>query len=336
MNNLKTTYIGIELDNPIIVGASNLTNDLDKLKEAEEAGAGAIVYKSLFEEQIQLERFQLEERLTEFNDLNAEMVTIHPRLEHAGPDEQLLNLRKAKESLSIPLIASLNAVGSETWIKYARLLAETGVNGIELNFYQVPSDFDKDSFTIEDQQINIVKEVKNNITLPVCVKLSSDYTNVLNFVKRLDEAGTDAVVLFNSFFQPDIDINSEKHLKSFNYSNKGDYKKSLRYAGLLFENIKADICSSRGIYTGTDVVKLLLSGSTCVQVVSTLYKNGFEQIGRIKSEISEWMDKKGYNNINEFRGKLSKNSVSNNPFIYKRAQYVDLLLNSESIFGKTS
>lgn len=228
MRYLKTKYMGIEIDNPIIIGASNMASDLDKLKKAEELGAGAIIYKSLFEEQIQLERFQLDEWLSQFNDLYAEMVTIHPNIEHAGPDEHLLNIRKARESLSIPLIASLNAINYDTWIKYARLLSETGVNGIELNFYQIPSDFDKNAKDIEDEQINIVKEIRNNISIPVSVKLSSDYTNILNFIKKLDQTGVDAFVLFNSFFQPDIDIKSEKHIKSFNLSNEGDYKKSLR------------------------------------------------------------------------------------------------------------
>jgi dihydroorotate dehydrogenase (fumarate) len=335
MKNLKTKYMGIEIDNPIIIGASNLAADLDKLKKAEELGAAAIVYKSLFEEQIQLERFQLDERLSEFNDLHAEMVTIHPNIEHAGPDEHLLNIWKARKSLSIPLIASLNAVSNETWLKYAKLLSETGVDGIELNFYQIPSDFNKNAKDIEDEQINIVKEIRQNISIPVSVKLSSDYSNILNFIKKLDEAGADAFVLFNSFFQPDVDINSEKHIKSFNLSNEGDYRKSLRYSGLLFENIKADICSSHGIFTGADVIKLILSGSSCVQLVSTLYKNGLTQINNIKKELSEWMDIKNYKSIDEFRGRLSKNKLSSNPFIYKRAQYVDLLINSEEIFGGT-
>jgi dihydroorotate dehydrogenase (fumarate) len=335
MENLKTKYMGIDIDNPIVVGACNMATDLDKLKKAEELGAAAIVYKSLFEEQIQLERFQLDERLTEFNDIYAEMVTIHPHIEHAGPDEHLLNIRKARESLSIPLIASLNAVNIDTWIKYAGLLSETGVNGIELNFYQTPSDFDKNAKDIEDEQISIVKEIRHNISIPISVKLSSDYSNILNFIKKLDQAGVDAFVLFNSFFQPDIDIKSEKHIKSFNLSNEGDYKKSLRYAGLLFENIKADICSSHGIFTGADVIKLILSGSSCVQVVSTLYKNGLSQISVIKKELVEWMGTKNYTSIDEFRGKLSKNKLSSNPFVYKRAQYVDLLINSEEIFGDT-
>lgn len=333
MVNLKTKYMGIEIDNPIIIGASNLVNDPDRLKKAEELGAAAIVYKSLFEEEMQLEEFQMDEQLTEFNDMNAEMLTTHPRLEFAGPDEHLLNLRKAKESISIPLIASLNAVNTDTWISYAKMIAETGVDAIELNFYHTPSDFKKEAEQIEDDQINIVKEIRKNISIPVSVKLSPDYTNILNFIQKLDKAGVDGVVLFNSFYQPDIDIKTEKHVKLYNYSNEGDYRKSLRFAGLLFENIKADVCSSHGLFSGADVVKLILAGSTCVQVVSTLYKNGIPQIEKIKTELSDWMESKNYKSLDEFRGKLSKNRLSNDPFVYKRAQYVDLLIHSEEIFG---
>lgn len=333
MTNLKTKYMGIEIDNPVIIGASNLVTNLDNLKKAEELGAAAIVYKSLFEEQIQLERFMMDKRLTEFNDIEAEMLTTHPHMRHAGPEEFLKNIRNAKENLSIPLIASLNAVNNDTWIKYASLLSETGVSGIELNFYHLPSDFNKNAKEIEDEQIHLVKEIKKNSTIPVSVKLSPDYTNVLNFVKKLDQSGVDAVVLFNSFFQPDIDIVTEKHIKSFDYSNEKDYKKSLRYTGLLFENIKADICSTHGIYTGADVIKLILSGATCVQVVSTITKNGLGQIKTIKKDLTKWMESKDYKDIEEFRGKLSKNILKGNPFVYERAQYVELLLNSEQLFG---
>lgn len=324
--------MGITLDNPIILGASEMSSDLDVLKKAEELGVGAIVYKSLFEEQIQLEKLQLDEKLTEFDDINAEMLTMHPHIEYDGSVEHLLKIRKAKESLSIPLIASLNAVNDDAWINYARLLCETGVDGLELNFYQTPSDFNRSAKEVEDEQTGIIKKIKNNISIPVSVKLSSDYSNVLHFIKNMDLAGVNAFVLFNSFFQPDIDIINETHIKSFNLSQKGEYKKSLRYAGLLFENIDADICSSHGVFTGEDVIKLILSGSTCVQVVSTLYKNGLTQINTIKKEMEEWMDLKNYQSIDEFRGKLSNNRLSNNPFVYKRAQYVDLLINSEQVF----
>lgn len=331
MSKLQTNYMGIELKNPVILGASNLVRNPDNLRKAEDAGVAAVVFKSLFEEQIQLESFQLDEKLNEFNDLYYEMVTIHPNIGHSGPDEHLHKIRKAKESLSIPVIASLNAVNNETWLKYALLLSETGIDALELNFYQVPTDFNKSAEEIEEEQINILKQIKKNSTIPVSVKLSPDYSNVLNFVRRLDEAGADALVLFNSFFQPDINIENEKHIRSSHLSHMGDYKKSLRYSGLLFGNVKADICSSHGIFSGEDAVKLLLSGASCVQIVSTVYRNGIYQINNIIGEIEAWMESKNYNSINEFRGKLSNKNIVKDPFIYRRAQYVDILLNSEEL-----
>ena len=333
MKNLKTKFMGIEIENPIVVGASNMVTKLDNLKKAEELGAAAIVYKSLFEEQIQLERLQFDEKLTEFNDIHAEMLTMHPKLNYDGAEEHLLNLRKAKESISIPLIASLNAINHETWVEYAKLIAETGVDGIELNFYPNLWDLDRDATDIENEQISIVNEIKQKVTIPLSVKLSPDYTNALNLIKKLDSEGIDTFVLFNSFFQPDIDIETEKHTKKYNFSNPGDYKKSLRFAGLLYQNIQADICSSHGVFTGEDVIKLILSGSSSVQVVSTLYKHGLVQISKIKNDLEKWMEEKNYNSLDEFRGKLSKNMLSKNPFVYKRAQYVDLIMNAEDIFG---
>jgi dihydroorotate dehydrogenase (fumarate) len=259
------------------------------------------------------------------------MLTIHPNIEHAGPDEHLLNVRNVKESVSVPVIASLNAINIETWTKYARLLCETGIDGIELNFYQIPTDFKKSAKDIEDEQIKTLKEIRKVISVPISVKLSPDYSNILNFISKLDKSGADAFVLFNSFFQPDIDVSTEKHYKTSHLSHTGDYKKALRYAGLLYGNIKADICSSNGIFSGEDVIKLLLSGATAVQVVSTVYRNGLKQIGILRKELEDWMDSKNYNSISDFRGKLSKNKIVGNPFIYKRAQYVDLLLNSDEI-----
>ena len=325
--------MGIEIDNPIIVGASNLVTKPDNLKKAEDQGAAAIVYKSLFEEQIQLESLQFDEKLNEFNDMYAEMLTIHPHIDYTGAEEHLLNLRRAKESISIPLIASLNAVNHETWVQYAKLIAQTGVDGIELNFYPNMLDMNREAADIENDQIRIVKEIKQNITIPVSVKLSPDYTNTLNLIKKLDGVGVNTFVLFNSFFQPDIDIEFEKHIKKYNFSKPGDYKKSLRYAGLLYQNIKADICSSRGIFTGADVIKLILSGASSVQVVSTLYKNGMTQISKMNKELEEWMEEKNYQSLDDFRGKLSNNKLTKNPFVYKRAQYVDLIMNAEDIFG---
>ncbi|MBF6628433.1 MAG: dihydroorotate dehydrogenase-like protein [Proteiniphilum sp.] len=335
MNNLETSYMGLRLNSPVILGASELTSNPDMLKKAEEQGAAAVVYKTLFEEQIQMENLHHDEKISQYNDIHAEMITLHPDVERSDIEYYLQKIRKVKESLTIPVIASLNAVNVSSWFRYAKLIEETGVDGIEMNLYQVPTRFDLDAATIEQQQISIVAGIKEQLSIPVSVKLSSDYTNILHFAKRLDDAGVDGMVLFNAFFQPDIDIRKESHKRVFNLTRKGEYKKSLRYAGMLFGRVNADVCSSRGIFTGEDVIKLLLTGASCVQVVSAVYKHGIERIGEINREVSEWMEKKEYSSISQFRGKLSDSVLNKNDtlLIYKRAQYIDLLLHSDTILS---
>lgn len=333
MANTETTYLGIQLRSPVILGASELCTHIDKMKQAEEEGVGAIVYKTLFEEQMQMENFRLEERVKQYDDIYAESITHHPSLGYDEVEYYLEKLRRLKEELSVPVIASLNCVNDSSWFRYAKLIEETGVDAIEFNLYQIPVRFDLDATTIEQQQANLVSAICKEINIPVSVKLSPDYTNILHFAKRLDEAGVNGLVLFNAFFQPDVDIRKEKHRRAFNLSQKGDYKQSLRYAGMLFGRISADICSSRGIYTGEDVVKLMLSGATCVQVVSAVYKNGIRQIGKINRELTQWMEEKGYATLNQFRGKLSDHvlNTDNTLLIYKRAQYIDTLLHSDRL-----
>lgn len=329
--------MGIPLSSPVILGASELSSHPDTLKRAEDAGAAAVVYKSLFEEQVQLESLQHDELMEEYNDIHAEMITLHPDIERTEIDHFLHNLRKVKESLSVPLIASLNAVNKVSWFRYAKLIEEAGVDGIELNLYQTPTRFDQDSVAIESYQLDIVSSIKQELSIPVSVKLSPDYTSILNFAQQLDKAGVDGLVLFNAFFQPDIDIEKEKHRKSFNFSKRGDYKKSLRYAGMLYGRVDADVCSSHGIFQGDDVIKLLLSGASCVQIVSAVYKYGTSVISEINKSISGWMDKKGYSSIEDFRGKLSDSVLNKNDslLIYRRAQYIDLILHSDTIFGES-
>ncbi len=331
MADLKTNYMGIELKNPIIVGASNLVTDLSYLKKMEENGAAAIVYKSLFEEQIHLENLQMEEGLSEFEDRNAEMLRIFPDMEHSGPKAFLMQLRKARKAVSIPLFASLNAVYRETWGEYAEELEKTGVDGLELNFYANPQNLDRPGKEIVDEQLDIIREVKSRIKIPVAVKISPFYTNIPMVVKKMSEAGADAVILFNRFFQPDIDIESESHHFPYNLSNEEDNRLALRYAGLLYGNIDATICANTGIYQGSDVVKMMLAGAGAVQVVSALYKFQINHITKMLGELNAWMDKKGYANTEEFVGKLSRKNI-NDPFTYKRAQYIDILMKSEKIF----
>ena len=196
----------MELKNPVIVGACSITSNMSSIRKIEDEGAGALVFPSLFEEQIELERMKLEEELQTGSYLSAEMINIFPDMEHAGPAEHLVWVRKAKESVSIPVIASLNAINRETWADYAVQLAGTGVDGLELNFYATPSDFDRSGSDVENEQIAIVKEIKQKVKIPISVKLSMYYTNPLNFIRKLDEVGVNGFVLFNRFFQPDIDI----------------------------------------------------------------------------------------------------------------------------------
>jgi dihydroorotate dehydrogenase (fumarate) len=333
MSDLKTNYLGLELKNPIILGASNLVNNLDNVKRAEENGVAAIVYKSLFEEQIQLERAQLDEQLDEYADRGAEMTSIFPNIEHAGPEEHLFNVARVKQNVNIPVIASLNAIIKESWIDYAQQIEKTGVDALEINFFYVPKTTDLDGHDVVKQQIEILKAVKSSVKIPVSVKLSPFYANPLHFVAQLEAAGADGVVLFNRMFQPDIDIEAEAHNTTLTLSNTDDHRLALRFAGLLHGNLKASICANAGIYTGADVIKMLLAGADCTQVVSTLYKNKIDYISTMLSDITSWMDKKGYKSIADFKGKLS-NAKINDPFVYKRAQYIDLLLKSDEIFKK--
>jgi len=335
MTDLKTKYMGIELKNPLIIGASPMTSDVEDLKKIEEAGAAAFVFRSLFEEQIQLEKAQLDDELEEYTERHAEMITLFPHIEHAGPQEHLHKVRKAREATSIPMFASLNAIFKETWIEYAKLLEETGIDGLELNFYSVPKDVDINAVAIEKQQIEILKEIKKVVTIPVSVKLSPFYTNPLNFITALDQAGADGFVLFNRFYQPDIDIIQEIHSSFHKLSDDSENKLPMRFAGLLYSTIGASICCSRGIHQGTDVIKMLLSGADCVQMVSSLYENKIEHIKKILNDIEHWMNEKKYKSIHDFKGILSKKNI-NDPFVYHRAQYIDLLLKSGDIFKKYS
>jgi len=332
MANLTTKHMGISLKNPIILGASNLVGNVDNLKKAEDAGIAAIVYRSLFEEQIQLEDYELENQLEAYDERHAEMINLFPNLEHAGPKEHLYNLRKAKESVSVPVIASINAIYKESWVDYAKQIEETGVDGIELNFFAIPRDMDKSGHDIISQQLEWLKAVKSSVKLPVTVKLSTFYTNILKTVSDLDKAGADGFVLFNRLFEPDIDVEAEKHAAPWNLSTPSDHRLAIRYIGLLYDNIKGSIVANNGIYEGTDVVKMILAGADAVESVSTFYHNGIKHIGAMLSELEEWMDRKGYKTIDDFKGSLSSKAI-NDPFVYKRAQYIDMILKSEDYFN---
>ncbi len=335
MSKLMTSYLGIELRNPLIVGASSLMENIDTLKAIEKAGAGAVVFKSLFEEQIQLEELEMENELQEYNERHAEMVKLFPTLKHAGPAEHLAKLKKVKETLGIPVIGSLNAMHPDTWAEYAQAIADTGVDAIELNFYTTPKNFEVEGKTIIQSQVETLLSVKEKLKIPISVKLSPFYTNPLDVIRRFDETDVDGFVLFNRLFQPDIDTEKEELVQSIILSNSNDHRLPLRFVGLLYGNIAADICASTGIMTGNDAIKMILAGANAFQIVSTLYKNGINHITDMLAQIESWMNKKGYKSLDDFRGKLAKKNL-HDPFAYCRAQYVDILLRSNNIIKTTA
>jgi dihydroorotate dehydrogenase (fumarate) len=331
MADLKTRYMGLELKNPIIIGASNIVTDIENLKRIEKAGAAAVVYKSLFEEQVQLENLELYERKTEYADRNAEMITLYPVSISGTSDimDHLVALKKAKQSINIPVFASINAVLKETWVEYAKKIEETGVDGLELNFYSVPEKNGSEDYEIENDQVEILKAIKETVSIPVAVKLSSYHTNPLKHIADLENAGADAFVLFNRLFQPDIDIHTEEHHFPYSLSNSEDNRLPLRFSGLLYGNTKASICANTGIMNGSDVIKMLLAGADSVQIVSTVYLNQIEVITSMIKEIEKWMDSRGYTSIENFRGKLSKKNLP-----YHRAQYMDFMMTTSQILKK--
>ncbi len=325
MASLQAKYMDIELKNPVIAGASELSSHMSSIKQLEEAGVGALVIKSLFEEQIQLEKARFEEEQEQYNGINAEMTSIYPAMEHSGPEEHLMWVRKAKESLSIPIIASLNAVNSDTWVEWAKKLENTGVDGLELNFFANPELQEGEGAAVERDQIAVVAEVVRNVVIPVSIKMSLFYTAPLSVAKLFVRAGAKGLVLFNRFFQPDIDVETETALIPLNLSVSTANRLPLRYVGLLFGETSGSICASSGVMDGLDAAKMILAGADVVQVVSTLYRNKLTQAGRIVDELSRWMDEKDYVSLEDFRGKMSRKN-STDPWAYKRAQYAKLLM----------
>ncbi|MCG8451631.1 MAG: dihydroorotate dehydrogenase-like protein [Spirochaetales bacterium] len=330
MADLKSVYMGIELKNPVIAGASELTSNMDAIKRIEDSGAGALVIKSLFEEQIQLERARFDEEQHKYDDIHAEMTSIYPNLEHSGPEQHLMWVRKTKETVSVPVFASLNAVNQETWVEWAKKLRDTGVDGLELNFFANPERHEESAELLEQEQLDTVRAVTKDLGIPVSVKLSVFYTAPLATAKRFGEAGAAGLVLFNKFFHPDIDPEAEKFALPLNLSTTTDSRLPLRYAGLLYGDTRASVCTSGGIMDGLDVAKMILAGADVVQVVSTLYRNKITQIGRILNDLSAWMDGKGYASLADFRGKLSRKN-STDPWAYKRAQYAKLLMKPDPL-----
>lgn len=335
MKNLSTIYAGIALKNPIVVGSSNLVYQLNYLEEMQEAGAAAIVFKTLFEEQIEWEKIKLARELTQYDELHPEMATLFPKLEHAGPEEHLMKLYKATSRLSIPVIGSLNCLDISTWKDYAKRMEDTGIKALELNLSTLPLKDNLSPEDLENEIINVIEHVGSVISIPIIVKISPFYTNILHMIKRIEKAGAKGIVLFNRLYQPDINIEEEKFSFSDFLSTSQDNRLTLRYVGMLHGNTSISLIANTGIHHASDVIKMLLAGADAVQIVSTLYLHKIQYISNILSDLEAWMDRKNYQSLADFRGKLSRKNTTD-PLAYKRSQYIDILMNSNDLLDVLS
>jgi dihydroorotate dehydrogenase (fumarate) len=327
MANLQTTYMGLQLNNPLVVAASSISSYVDRVQMAESAGAGALVIRSLFEEQIQIDSMKMDETLATGAESFAEATSYFPDVEYGGSKEHLMWVEKTCKALSIPVFASLNAVSPGAWTAYAKQLSETGIDGLEVNFYAVPADANKNAADIEKALFDTVESVVQTVSLPVAVKLSPFYTSPANVIEELEKRGVKAVVIFNRFLQPDIDPDTETLYNEMVLSTSSEMKLPLRWAALLYGRTGLDIAVNTGVHTGRDAVKALLAGANIVQVASTLLQNGIPYLSTMLLDIQNWMEEKGYESLDDFRGNVSQKSCDD-PFGFERAQYIKLLSSS--------
>ncbi len=327
MADIRTSFVGIDVNSPIIVGACTLSNNIDNIKRAQDAGAGGLVIYSLFQEQIELEAMEVEEELRVSSNHFAESLTYFPQLEHAGSREHIVWVENARKAVSFPLFGSLNATSMGKWLEYAKQLEDAGCNGLELNLYSLETDPSKSAAEIEQQSLDVVAEVKSSVSIPVAVKLSPWYTSVANFAARLQETGIDGLVLFNRFYQPTINPDTEELEIRLALSEPEETRLPLRWIAILSDVLDVELAASTGVHTGADVIRQLLAGAQVTQVVSTIYRNGIDHITTMNSALAEWMDDKGYETIEDFRGALSQRNVAD-PYAFERAQYVTLLMSA--------
>ncbi len=325
---ITTKYMGMNLRSPIVVSASPLSEDVANIKKMEDAGAGAVVLYSLFEEQILLEQKEVFYHTTAGTYSFAEALTYFPEADEyrVGPDGYLDLIRKAKEAVNIPIIASLNGSTNGGWIDYAKKMQEAGADAIELNIYYIPTDMNLSSLDIENNYIEIVKHVKSAVSIPVAVKLSPFFTNMANLAKRIDEVGADALVLFNRFYQPDIDLDNLEVRPQIQLSHSSAARLPMRWIAILKGRIKADLAATSGIQSSDDVIKMLLSGANVTMMCSALLKNGIYHISQVEKEIIEWMTEKEYESVQQMQGSMSQQNVAD-PSAFERAQYMKALTN---------
>jgi dihydroorotate dehydrogenase (fumarate) len=323
---LTTTYLGMTLRTPLVPSASPLSEDVDNIKRMEDAGAAAVVLYSLFEEQLVLDRYELHHHLTQGTESFAEALSYFPEPTefHLGPDGYLNHIRKAKEAVRIPIIASLNGESMGGWTSYARQMEQAGADAIELNVYHIPTDMDQTAEAVERKYIDILSAVKSVVTIPVALKLGPFFSNMARMARRLDEAGANALVLFNRFYQPDIDLEALEIRPRVLLSTPQALRLPLTWIGILHGRIGADLAATSGIHEAEDAIKLLMVGAKVTMLCSVLLQQGISRIPMIERGMCEWMEAHEYVSVRQMQGSMSQQNCAN-ASAFERAHYISSL-----------
>ena len=323
MLDLSTRYLGLQFRTPLVASASPLSQDLSSIRQLEDAGASAVVLYSLFEEQLRQESLELDFYLSAGTESFAESLSYFPQPSefHLGPDEYLDHIRKAKAAVQIPIVASLNGTSVGGWIQYATQIEEAGADALECNVYWIVTDPDMTSAEVEQHYLDIVEAVKTAVHIPVAIKLSPFFSNFANMAKRIDAAGADGLVLFNRFYQPDIDLESLEVTPNVLLSTPQAMRLPLTWIGILHGKVKASLAATSGIHGAEDVIKLLLVGSDVTMLCSTLLRNGINHLRSIEQGIRQWMEAHEYESVQQLKGSMSQQRCAD-PSAFERAQYM--------------
>ena len=326
MLDLTTTYLGLKLKNPLVVSPSPLTEHVGNILRMEDAGASAVVLHSLFEEQITLDSQSLDKALTAGTESFAESLSYFPDLTeyNLGPEGYLELVRKAKQAVNIPIIASLNGVSTGGWIKYAMEMEQAGADARELNIYYLASDPKQTSEQVEELYASLVAHVKASVRIPVAVKLGPYFSAMANVLKKLDHAGADALVLFNRFYQPDFDLEALDVKSTLELSRPNELLLRLHWVATMYGQVKADLAITGGVHTAQDVLKAMMAGAKVAMTTSAILKNGIDYMETVLADVRNWMEEREYESIRQMQGSMSRQKVAD-PTAFSRANYLKVL-----------
>ncbi len=326
MVDLTTTYLGLQLKNPVVASASPISKKLSRIRSLEDAGASAVVMYSLFEEQIVHESLALDHYLNQGTESYAESVTYFPDLGHynVGPEDYLDLIQKAKQAVSIPVIGSLNGYSTGGWVEYAKKIEQAGADALELNVYYLPTDLNLTSQELEQSYIDLVKDVKSQIHIPLAIKLNPYFTALPNLCGKLSQAGANGLVLFNRFLQPDLDIETLEVAPNLLLSSSSELRLPLRWIAILYGRVQADLALTTGVHTAQDVLKSMMAGASVTMLASALLKNGVNHITQILTDMQSWMETYEYQSVQQMKGSMSQQAVAD-PSAFERANYMKAL-----------